>query len=156
MQRYLKLTITMNIKVWSFLSGAIALMIVASPIIPAFTNPAVAESTHEGRGVKKFDQLNLTDDQKAKIKQIREATKQQIDALLTAEQKEQRRVAREQHKKTRLNLTEDQKAKIKAIRQDSKAQIEAVLTPEQKQKLQELRQQWRQNHPSRHQRPQSN
>lgn len=156
MQRYLKLKITMNTKVWSFLSGAIALMIVASPIIPVFTNPAVAESTHQGRGFKKLDQLNLTDEQKAKIKQIREATKQQIDAILTAEQKEQRRVAREQNKKTRLNLTEDQKAKIKAIRQDSKAQIEAVLTPEQKQKLQELRQQWRQNNPSRRQRPQSN
>jgi periplasmic protein CpxP/Spy len=146
----------MNIKFSSFLSGAIALMIVASPIIPVFTNPAVAQSTNEGRGGKKFAQLNLTDEQKAKIKQIREATKQQIDAILTSEQKEQRRIAREQNKKPRLNLTDDQKAKIKAIRQDSKAQIEAVLTPEQKQKLEELRQQWRQNNPSRRQRSQSN
>jgi len=146
----------MKIKAWSFLPGAIALMLVASPIIPAFTNPAVAQPTHQGEGRGPFAQLNLTNDQKTKIKEIRESAKQQIDAVFTAEQKDQLRTAREQHQRPNLNLTEDQKAKLQAIRQDTDSKIEAVLTPEQKQKLQELRQQHQQNHPPRGERPQSN
>jgi periplasmic protein CpxP/Spy len=148
----------MKIKAWSFLPGAIALMLVASPIIPVFTNPAIAQPPHQGQGEGRgpFAQLNLTTEQKAKIKEIRESAKQQMDAIFTAEQKEQLRTAREQRQRPNLNLTEDQKAKLQAIRQDTESQIEAVLTAEQKQKLQELRQQWRQNHPPRGERPESN
>ena len=135
-------------------------MLVASPIIPVFTNPAVAQPTHEGRGEGRgrgpFEQLNLTDDQKAQIKEIQESAKQQMDAVFTPEQKEQLRTAREQRQRPNLSLTEDQKAKLQAIRQDTESQIEAVLTPEQKQKLQELRQQHQQNHPPRGEHPQSN
>ena len=97
----------------------------------------------EGRG-RKFEQLNLTDAQKAQIQQIKQSTRQQMDAILTPQQKEQLRVAREQKQRPNLNLTEDQKAKMKAIRESSKSQMDAVFTPEQKQKLEELRQQWRQ------------
>lgn len=154
----------MKIKAWSFLPGAIALMLVASPIIPVFTNPAIAQPPHqgqgegrgEGRGRGAFEQLNLTTEQKAKIKEIRESAKQQMDAVFTAEQKDQLRTAREQRQRPNLNLTEDQKAQLQAIRQDTESQIEAVLTPEQKQKLQELRQQHQQNRPRRGERPQSN
>lgn len=141
----------MKIKALFFLPAALALAIGASPVIPSFTNPAVAGPGGMGRGMK-FEQLNLTDAQKAQIQQIKQSTRQQMDAIFTPAQKEQRRLAREQRQKPNLNLTEDQKAKLKAIRQSSKSQMEAVLTAEQKQKLQELRQQRRQ---SRQQQPSS-
>ncbi len=93
-----------------------------------------------------MDQLNLTADQKAQIKQIHQSERQQIDALLTQEQKQQMSTARQQHQKPTLNLTDAQKTQMKAIRQAAQSQIKAILTAEQQQKLDTLRQQWRQNH----------
>jgi Spy/CpxP family protein refolding chaperone len=133
----------MKMKALFFLPAALALAIGASPVIPSFTNPAVAGPGGMGRGMK-FEQLNLTDAQKAQIQQLKESSRQQMDAIFTPAQKEQLRVAREQRQRPNLNLTEDQKAKMKAVRESSKSQMEAVLTAEQKQKLQELQQQWRQ------------
>jgi Spy/CpxP family protein refolding chaperone len=140
-----------TMKALSFLPGAIALMLAASPVIPAFTNPAFADPGHMGgRGM---EQLNLTADQQAKMKQIHDSERQQMDAILTDAQKAQMQTARQQHQKPNLNLTDDQKAQIKTIRQAAQSQMEAILTPDQKQKLQELRQQ-RRDH--RQQQPQSN
>jgi periplasmic protein CpxP/Spy len=67
--------------------------------------------------------LNLTDDQKEKIRPILEDEQQQMkavegDSTLTAQQK---------HKKTR------------EIRMSSKSQMSAILTPEQKEKIQDGR-----------------
>ena len=133
----------MKMKALFFLPAAIALILGASPMIPSFTNPAFAGPGHEGGRGMKFDQLNLTDAQKAQMQQIRESTRQQMDAILTDEQKQQMSAARQQRQKPNLNLTEDQKAKMKAIRESAKTQMEAILTDEQKQKLQELRASWR-------------
>ncbi|MBD1892214.1 MULTISPECIES: Spy/CpxP family protein refolding chaperone [unclassified Coleofasciculus] len=140
----------MKMKPLFFLPGAIALMLAASPMIPAFTNVAFAGPGRGGAGMK-YDQLNLTDAQKAQMQQIKESTRQQMDAIFTAEQKEQMRLAKEQRQRPNLNLTEDQKTRLQAVRQSSKSQMEAVLTAEQKQQLEQLRQQWRQ----RRQQPQS-
>ena len=123
-----------------FFPGVIALVLAAAPVIPAFTNTAVAADAQPGRaGGARANQLNLTDAQKAQMKQIQESSRQQIDAILTTEQKEQIRTARQQRQKPNLNLSEDQKAKLKAIQENSKSQMDAILTPEQKQKLQEMR-----------------
>lgn len=134
----------MKMKALFLLPGAIALMLAASPMIPSFTSPAVAGPGYIGGRGMKFDQLNLTDAQKAQIEKIHQSTRQQMDAVFTPEQKEQMRVAKEQRQRPNLNLSEDQKAKIRTIRENAKTQMDAVLTAEQKQKLQELRQQRRQ------------
>ncbi len=134
----------MKAKILFFLPSAIALFFAAAPVIPAFTDTAAAAPLHaRGRGGK-FEQLNLTDAQKEQMKQIREAARQQMDAVLTPAQREQMRVAREQRQKPNLNLSEEQKAQMRAIRENSKNQMEAILTPEQKQKLQEMKAQWQQ------------
>ncbi len=91
-------------------------------------------------------ELGLSDAQKAQLKQIHESTRQQIDAVFTAEQKAQLQQARQQHQKPNLNLSDDQKAQIKAIRENAKSQMDAILTDQQKQQLQQLRQQRQQNH----------
>jgi periplasmic protein CpxP/Spy len=131
------------------LPGVIALVLGVAPVIPIFTNSAVAADAQPGkvdRERAKSNKLNLTDAQKAQRSQIRESSRQQMDAILTPEQKEKLRMARQQKQKPNLNLTEDQKAKIKAIRANTKAQIDAILTPEQRQKHQEMRSSWRDKH----------
>ncbi len=114
------------------------MMFAVTPLIPGFTSAAVAVPAHAGKwgGMKS---LNLTTDQKAQIKQIREAAKQEMDNIFTPEQKTLRQQARQQHQRVKLNLTADQKAQIKTLRQKTRSQIEAVLTPEQLKKWQAMR-----------------
>ena len=84
------------------------------------------EQREEGsrRRGSKFERLTgLTDAQKTQLRQIHEASHQQIDAILTSEQK----------------------AQMEAIRNDTKTKMDAVLTAEQRQQLEELRQQKRQD-----------
>jgi Spy/CpxP family protein refolding chaperone len=70
--------------------------------------------------------LNLTDDQKAQMKKIREDAKSQIDAV-----------------NNDSSLSVDQKqAKIKQIHRDSHKQVMAMLTPEQRKTMR----QWRHEH----------
>ena len=79
------------------------------------------------RGAKFAEALNLTDQQKADLKSIRENERQQAQAIkndtsLTAEQK---------------------KAKFKELRKSSHEQMMAKLSPEQQQKFQEMRKEHR-------------
>ncbi|MBW4576733.1 MAG: hypothetical protein KME08_15770 [Aphanothece sp. CMT-3BRIN-NPC111] len=82
------------------------------------SSPSTGE--RKGRGFAKIS--GLTDAQRTQMRQIHEASHQQMDAILTSEQK----------------------ARIEAIRQNTKTQMDAVLTAEQRQQLQQLRQQKRQ------------
>ncbi len=74
----------------------------------------------EGKGDFLAD-LNLTDDQKAQIKQIREGARSQADAV-----------------KNDSSLSADQKeAKLKTIHRDTHEQVGKVLTPEQRKMMHE-------------------
>jgi periplasmic protein CpxP/Spy len=145
---------TMNVKRCFLLPGALALALAyAAPLLPVVAQtPTAPAGQYSKRGIN----LNLTADQKAQLKQIRESTRSQIDAVLTQEQREQLAAAKQQRQqgqqgqKTRgmwasLNLTADQKAKVKAIRQDAKQKMDAVLTAEQRQQLEQQRQTRQQN-----------
>ena len=82
------------------------------------------------------DNLNLTPDQKTKLEALRAATKTQMDAVFTPEQRQQREQIKVQRQANQqdgnsMNLTVDQKARIKAIRNASKEQFKAILTPDQ-------------------------
>lgn len=130
----------MKTKVFPLLSGVFALLLATSPIIPLFTQTALADTgtTQHSRGEGKFTKLNLTDDQKAQLQKIHESTRQQLDGIFTSEQKEQMKTARQDHQKPDLNLSEDQKEKINAVRTEAKTQIDAILTPEQRQQLKDM------------------
>ncbi len=83
----------------------------------AQTSPPT-EQREEGsrRHGSKFERLTgLTAAQKTQLRQIHEASRQQIDAIPTAEQK----------------------AQMAAIRQDTKTKMDAVLTEQQRQQLQQ-------------------
>ncbi len=130
------------------LPGVVAVMFAAAPIISGHNSTALADQARTGgwHGHDALEKLNLTDSQKTQIKQIRESAKQQMDAVLTSDQKTQQQQARLQHTRPKLNLSDDQKAQLKQIRQSTESQINAVLTPQQQQQLQQLRSQKHQQH----------
>src|SRR5690348_16670636 len=93
-------------------------------------NAAAAQTQKKERGERgeKFaKELNLTPDQQAELKSIRENMKQQAQAI-----------------KNDSSLTADQKkAKFKELRKSSHEQMMAKLTPEQQTKFQEMRKEHR-------------
>ncbi|MBO3463781.1 Spy/CpxP family protein refolding chaperone [Aetokthonos hydrillicola Thurmond2011] len=150
----------MKIKTLSLIAGVFALTLTAAPFaakanttLNAPLQLAQATSPHHHRG-RFFEQLGLSDAQKAQIKQIHQQTREQSKQVITPDQEQAFKTAmqnRQGFKAARqaMNLTEDQKSQLKQIWQSSREQINAVLTPDQQTKLQELRQQWRANHPKR-------
>ncbi len=127
------------------LPGALALLLSAAPVLVAHAQ-STAPTAPTGQRMHKQNRLNLTADQKAKLKTIRENTRQQIEGVLTSEQRAKLQADRGQGMKRgqdwkSLNLSADQKAKIKQIRQASRSQMESVLTPEQLSQEQQYRSQ---------------
>jgi Spy/CpxP family protein refolding chaperone len=76
------------------------------------------------------EKLNLTDDQKAKLKPILQDQMQQMKAV-----REDSSLSQEQ-----------QRAKMKSIHESLHDQINAVLTPEQQAKFKQMRQEQMQKH----------
>ncbi|HAX78431.1 MAG TPA: hypothetical protein DCY88_22040 [Cyanobacteria bacterium UBA11372] len=84
-------------------------------------------------------ELNFTPQQRERIQAILVNREQQIDAVLTKEQRDRIQAARrsrQQITEQMLNLTPDQMTRIREIFQSSFEQIKEVLTPEQLQQLQ--------------------
>jgi periplasmic protein CpxP/Spy len=82
-----------------------------------------SQATQSQRGEKRafLADLNLTDAQKAQIKQIREGARSQADAV-----------------KNDSALSADQKeAKLQSIHRDTHEQVSKVLTPEQRKMMRE-------------------
>lgn len=88
--------------------------------------------------------LKLTDAQKTKMKEIQESYRSKMENILSDQQKNQLKAARDQGKgrtgMQSLNLTDAQKQQLKNLRQSQRQEIDSVLTNEQKQQLQEMRQ----------------
>ena len=140
----------MNIKALLLIPGAIALSLAALPMMPVSAQMQGAPMpTEMPRGMNR---LNLTDAQKAQMKQLREETKARIEAILTPEQRAQMQSAqpgpgggkKRGGQWKNMNLTEAQKQQMQQIREETKQKMEAILTPEQKAMMQEKRQNWQQ------------
>lgn len=97
----------------------------AAPATPPSNQPNA--STNSGQSSAQANQdnpLNLTEDQKAKLRPIIMDENQQMEAL-----------------RNDTSMTQEQKiAKANQIRADASPKIKAILTPEQLQKLAELQQ----------------
>jgi periplasmic protein CpxP/Spy len=90
---------------------------------------------HNGESVDQHlqmlsEKLNLTDDQKAKVKPILQDQMQQMKAV---------------HEDSSLSQ-EQKQAKMKSIHESSHDQINAVLTPEQQAKFKQMRQEHMEKH----------
>jgi periplasmic protein CpxP/Spy len=109
------------------LSGAMMLPIAALAQTGAAAdnsaNAATTQAPDKERGEKFAEKLNLTPEQKADLKSIRENEKQHAQAI-----------------KNDSSLTPDQKkAKFKELRKSSHEQMMAKLTPDQQAKFKEMR-----------------
>ena len=93
-------------------------------------------------------ELNLTDEQKTKLKGIQENYRSKMENILTDEQKNELKAAQGQGTGRKgmqsLNLTDAQKQQLKDLRQSQRQEIDNVLTAEQKQQFQKMRQSWHQ------------
>ena len=105
----------------------------ALSLTPASSHAAekTNDTTHAERFRERLQEisqaLNLTEDQKAKLKPLLQAEMVKIKAL-----------------RADTSLTHAQKAEqFKAIRQDSAPQVKAILTPEQLEKWQQIRAEFR-------------
>lgn len=99
----------------------------------------------QGRKLRKFKALNLTEAQKSQIQKIKQNYRDKIVSFLTSEQKKTLELAKKQGQNPRqamrnLNLTSEQKQKLRELKKSQRQEVEAILTAEQKQQLQELRQ----------------
>ncbi|RCJ41039.1 hypothetical protein A6770_36520 [Nostoc minutum NIES-26] len=98
-------------------------------------------TTEVAQAPGKRSDINLTDNQKAQMKQIREQTQAKILALLSAEQQEKFKAANKDGRGSpvrslrSLDLSADQKQKVQEILSDQRQQMQAILTPEQQAKM---------------------
>jgi protein CpxP len=116
-------------------SAVLAATLTCVPMIPAF-----AQSVTLVAQAKPALDLNLTAPQKAQLKEIQNATRAEIQKLLTPEQQSQLEAARGKglsfHKAVAsLKLTPEQKASVSALKKQGRAKEDAVLTDEQRQKM---------------------
>jgi periplasmic protein CpxP/Spy len=136
-------------KILFLLPGAMALILSATPMLAVNAQDS-APTAPTGERMQNKNRLNLTADQKAKMKTIRETTRAQIDSVLTAEQRTQLQSEKGQGMKRggglrSLNLSTDQKAKIKTIMEASRRDREAILTPAQLEQMRQFQSQRRAN-----------
>lgn len=144
--------VIMKLKTLSLIAGTLALTLIATPFaVQAEENSSSPQPGQEWQKESPFKKLNLTPEQKAKIKAIRSNTRTQIEAVLTTAQKTKLQAAMAEHKAQRqqgrgkrgdifasLGLSTEQKAKMKEIRESSKQQMDAILTPEQRAQIQQM------------------
>jgi putative peptidoglycan lipid II flippase len=94
----------------------------------------------KGISLARMNELDLSQSQQERVARLWNEERQQMDAVLTTEQRE-KNLARKNRRQAvelgwkSLNLTPAQKAEMRAIRQEHKDQLNAILTPEQRAKI---------------------
>jgi len=102
----------------------------AAPQTPPQAHEAMGASSPEAHLQMLSEKLNLTEDQKAKLKPVLQDQAQQMKAV-----------------RDDTSLTPEQKAaKKKAIHETTHDQINAVLTPEQQEKFKEMKNEGMEKH----------
>lgn len=128
---------TRTLKAFS-LAAIASLSLLATPLLSS--QPAQAGGRHR----QVLEQLDLSDAQRAQIESIRSESREQMRAVLSAEQQalldsresEGRRVWRQ------LDLSDPQREEIRSIREATRTEVRSVLTEEQQAQLEELREQY--------------
>ncbi|KAF3883910.1 MULTISPECIES: Spy/CpxP family protein refolding chaperone [Nostocales] len=148
----------MKIKHLSLIAGAIALTLTATSwAVNAETlssSPFVVaqEQPRDMKGKGPWAKLGLTDAQKTQLQEIRRNTREEIDKILTEEQRARLKNAMENRDGKRggwrsvmnsLNLSDEQKTQIREVKRAQRTKMEAILTDEQKAQLDEYKKQRR-------------
>lgn len=107
------------------ITSALAIVLLAGAAQAQTTAPAAKGDRKEHR--QEMAQLNLSADQKAKMKTIRESEKKELDAI-----------------RSNQSLTEEQRrTQGRQVHEKYRGQMNAVLTPDQQQKMAQFRQEWK-------------
>ncbi|WP_339384986.1 Spy/CpxP family protein refolding chaperone [Iningainema tapete] len=112
---------------------------------PSNTSQNNSNSTSLSQASERMSDLNLTEAQKAQMKQIREQSQAKITALLSPEQQAQFKDAAQGKNESpmrvirNLNLSETQKQQVREIIRAQRQQFRAILTPEQQEKMKQNR-----------------
>jgi periplasmic protein CpxP/Spy len=144
----------MNIKHVLLLPSLFAIALSSVAVLPVVAqNQPNAEMQQLRKMGKGMANLNLSDAQKAQMKQIKDESKAAIANLLNPDQKAQWETLKQSGQRggwkkgegamKALNLSETQKAQIKQIRETAKQKMEAILTADQKAQMQQNRQNFR-------------
>jgi len=92
----------MKLKTLSLIAGTLALTLIATPFaVQAQQDSSSPQPGKEWHKKDKFQQLNLSSDQKAQIKKIHDDTRNQIQAVLTRKQQDQLKAAMAERKAQR-------------------------------------------------------
>jgi Spy/CpxP family protein refolding chaperone len=140
----------MKIKFSFGLPGLLALVVAGSPLLTVYSVSAkeAAPATMQKKQPSMKERINLSADQAARIKKIRQDTQKAVEGILSKEQKAKYAQARKSGMKpdkalASLGLSKDQKTKIKGILDGARQQISGVLTKKQQATLKESRGQGR-------------
>jgi periplasmic protein CpxP/Spy len=88
--------------------------------------------------------INLTEEQKNKLKEIQQETRSQVDEILTSEQVDDFKQAMQEGKNPpdamkSLNLSSEQKQKMRELMVSQRGKLDDILTDEQREKLREFK-----------------
>ncbi|NJK59764.1 MAG: hypothetical protein HC918_05250 [Oscillatoriales cyanobacterium SM2_1_8] len=123
-----------------WLALALGSILTMGTAMPALAQPAVRSAPVPGESRGKWAALNLSDAQREQLQQLRAKYRQQMQAILTPEQRAEMEAARaEGRRPNSLNLSDAQKSQLQALRTQGREEMLAVLTPEQQTTWQNLK-----------------
>ncbi len=130
----------MKFKFISVLILTIAAVTTTASAIQAQFPPNQGQFPVREQGEPDFKELNLTEEQKGKLKEVQEETHASIEGILTDEQQDNLKQAVEAGKKPpeamqSINLSDEQKQKMEEVMESQKQKLFEILTPEQQKKL---------------------
>ena len=155
----------MKFKVMSVLTGAVLVAATTTPLnvnaVQVLPGQHLLAQATPPQGQGKLADLNLTQDQKARMRQLHQETRQKIEAVLTQEQRRQYTAALQNPSRAvrngngdmnsfsvqrsgrrnvmaSLNLTQEQKNKIRDLMQSARSRMNGILTEAQRTQLQQM------------------
>jgi len=130
-----------NLKTVALTSFA-AIALLSAPL--GLVNAAQAEGGRSGhRSGHRLEQLDLTDAQSTQIEAIHTDARDQMQSVLTNEQRATLEGSEGRRAWRALDLSDSQREQLRSIREASKEEISAVLTEEQRSQIQSMREERR-------------
>jgi Spy/CpxP family protein refolding chaperone len=155
----------MKLKLMPVLTGAVLIALAATPLAvkaaPITPGQQLLAQAARQQRQGKFANLNLTQEQKDQMRQLRQETQREIESVLTQRQLEQYKATMQSRRGRMrssngnlansgqgqqsgrrnvfddLNLSSSQKDRIQQIRQQSRDRMRSILTREQQDRLQQ-------------------
>jgi Spy/CpxP family protein refolding chaperone len=127
-----------------FISALVSTVIIlgATPNISHAQFPSQPPANMPG-AIENMPDMNFSDEQKEKLKEVKAEISDRMDKILTSEQQESLKAAMEsgtnpQEAMKSLNLSRQQKKELEGVQKWQRNQLLSILTDEQKQKMRQM------------------